>query len=604
MKVVFKILILTILVSHMPAYGLTMRADSLKAGKTENAAFYDTLKNRAYRHGITKFMYRNIVSQKARQDGFLQQYRALERNRGKVISSIKIQELDVFGPTFQDTTLRAINRLADFGNSMHTKTNKRIIEKNLLLKTGDTLDLEKAMDNERIMRSLPFIKDVRILASENTQDTSMVDLTVLTKDVFSFGLGAHFNGSESASIDMYNQNILGIGHQITAKIVGHVNKEPYIGFDGSYSVRNIAGNFVDMTIGYANTYRKEGFYFDFEKEFLRSTTRWGGGLSGYRLTRADHLVDYDEADIDFPLNYAAIDFWSGYALLLNKNEPNDMQLVFSGRFRHLKFYDRPEDNQYYANSKLFLGSISLSKRSYIRDYLVYSYGITEDIPKGFLHEWVFGFDNNQYIARWYSHLYFSSGDLIRYRPSYLFGSVGIGSFFNARKLEQGQLELHGSYISRLFPIGLQQARQFINVDYLTGIKRFPDEEIYLKDKHGIRGLYSDETTGKQRLSLNLETVVFQKKSIFDFNVAFFGFADVGFIGSEKKLIFTQDCYSGIGAGIRLRNENLVFRTLQIRFAYYPFPPSDASNVGFIFTEMSKNSFYSFQPRKPEPLKFE
>ena len=598
------ILIFMLVVSHVPVYGVSMKADSLKAREPENTAFYDTLKNRAYRHGITKFMFRNIVCQKTSQDDFLQQYLALVKNRGKIISSIKIQELDVFGPTFQDTARRSSTKLGQFANRMHTKTNQRIIEKNLLLKTGDTLDLEKTLDNERIIRSLPFIKDVRIFATEDAGDTSLVNLTVLTKDVFSFGLGAHFDGLESASIAMYNQNIWGIGHQITAKFVGHVNKEPYIGFDGSYAVRNIAGNFVDMTIGYANTYRKEGFYFDFEKEFLRPATRWGGGLSGYRMTRADHLIDYDETKTDFPLDYGAFDLWSGYALLLNKNGANDVQLVFSGRFRHLKFNDRPEDNQYYANSKLFLGSISLSKRNYIRDHLVYSYGITEDIPKGFLHEWVFGFDNNQYIARWYSHLYFSSGDLIRYRPSYLFGSIGIGSFFNARKLEQGQLELHGSYISRLFPIGAQQARQFITIDYLTGIKRFPEENVYLKDRHGIRGLYSDETTGKQRLSLNLETVVFQKKSIFDFNIAFFGFADVGFIGSEKKLIFTQDCYSGLGAGIRLRNENLVFRTLQIRFAFYPFSPSDASNTGFIFTEMSKNRFYSFQPRKPEPLRFE
>ncbi|MGV8094795.1 MAG: hypothetical protein AB2L24_23320 [Mangrovibacterium sp.] len=71
----------------------------------------------------------------------------------------------------------------------------------------------------------------------------------------------------------------------------------------------------------------------------------------------------------------------------NTNSSTDVQLVFSGRFRQMKFFERPapivDNRQYYSGSKLFMGSISLSKRDYIRDQLIYSYGITEDIPKGF-----------------------------------------------------------------------------------------------------------------------------------------------------------------------------------------------------------------------------
>ena len=608
-KITLGILFFVFLISWIPGYSITFSQDTVRTKEQDNEVFYDSLKTRAYRHGITKFMYQNIMHGNEEQEGLIPQYISLEENRGKTISSIKFQSLAVFGPTVQDTVRVPATRLGEFGNRLHTKTNQHIIEKNVLLEEGDTLDVEKVLDNERIIRSLPFIKDVRILVSKNENDSNLVDLTVLTKDVFSFGIGGHFDGIKAANLEMYNQNIWGIGHQISAKIVGNADKEPYVGFEGSYSISNIGGNFVDMTLGYANTYKREGVMFDFEKEFLRSTTRWGGGLSAYRLTRSDYLIDYDHLKTDFPLNYKAADIWSGYAFLLNKDQPeNNIQLVVSGRFRDLKFFDRPapgpDNNQYYSDSKLFLASISLSKRNYIRDYLVYSYGITEDIPKGFLHEWVFGFDNNEFINRWYSHLYFSSGNLVRYRPSYLFASVGIGSFFNARHLEQGQFELNSSYISRLFPIGIQQARQFIDLKYMIGIKRFDAEKIYLRNDHGIRGLNTEQASGKQRLSLNLETVVFQKRAVLDFNIAFFAFADMGFVGSEKKMILTQEYYSGVGAGIRLRNENLVFRTLQIRLAFYPYSPSDAGNIGFEFTEMNKNNFYNFQPRRPEPLRFE
>jgi hypothetical protein len=235
--------------------------------------------------------------------------------------------------------------------------------------------------------------------------------------------------------------------------------------------------------------------------------------------------------------------------------------------------------------------------------MVSSFGVTEDIPKGFLHEWAFGFDNNEFTDRWYSHLYFSTGSLIRYKPSYLFASVGVGGFFNSQRLEQGQIEFKSNYISRLYNVGQQRFRQFVRLRYLCGLKRFDEETLYLKDEDGIRGFYSEVATGKKRLALNLETVLFTRKTVAGFNVAFFGFGDLGIIGSEKKSVFRGDYYSGIGGGIRIKNENLVFRTIQIRLAYYPNHPVDNSGFGFIFTEMGHNDFYSFQPRKPETLRY-
>ena len=70
--------------------------------------------------------------------------------------------------------------------------------------------------------------------------------------------------------------------------------------------------------------------------------------------------------------------------------------------------------------------------------------------------------------RWYSHLYFSTGNLIMYKPSYMFMSAGIGSFFNAKRVEQGQLELNWNYISRQFRMGAQTARQFLKLRYVYG----------------------------------------------------------------------------------------------------------------------------------------
>jgi hypothetical protein len=87
-------------------------------------------------------------------------------------------------------------------------------------------------------------------------------------------------------------------------------------------------------------------------------------------------------------------------------------------------------------------------------------------------------------------------------------------------------------------------------------------------------------------------------------MALFMFTDLGIIGSNQDLIFAQQYYSGIGAGIRLHNESLVFKTFQLRLAFYPFHPADMNFVQFVLNEQSKRQFYSFEPTQPQPLRFE
>lgn len=582
--------------------------DTIASEGRNPEVFYDSLKVKAYRHGFTRFVYRNLVNGGSNSKDLNKQYELLKHFQGKTIASVELKTLNVFGPTFQDTARVTQTKMGAFANKMHTKTNPNIIRKNVLFQPGDSLDLDKVLDNERIIRMLPFIHDVRFLVSEHPDHPDWVDLTVMTKDVFSFGVGGHFSGVEAANLKMYNHNIWGIGHQISANIVGNVNEEPYVGVEGYYTINNINGDFVNLTLGYANTYRREGFLFNFEREFLRTTTRWGGGLMATRFFETDHVYLQDQLFLDTKLDYQSVDWWSGYALQIkNGQAAKNKQLVLSGRIRYSKFYDRPEPGadgrQFFANSNLFMTSLSLSKRNYIRDHHIYGYGITEDIPKGFLHELVLGFDKNEFHDRWYAHLYLSSGNFIRYKPSYLFASLGVGSFFCAEKQEQGVIEFNLNYISRFFQIGNQDARQFVYLKYQYGVNRFDQEKLFLKNDNGIRGFYSNFAIGQQRLILNLETVLFQKKEIMNFKFAFFGFADLGIVGSSDKVIFNENYYAGIGAGLRIRNESLVFNTLQLRLAFYPGRPADVSTIGFGFTEMSRNPFYSFQPRKPEPLQF-
>lgn len=575
-----------------------------------NIHFYDSLEVKASKHKFTKWLYGSMVcSTKSPDDKGTQSYEYYNGFKGKTIASISVRSLEVFGPTFDDTLRRTKIWIEKMANKLHSQSNMYVIRKNLWIKEGQTVDPDLFMDNENLMRSLPYLKDVRFIIIPRPLNPDLVDVLVLTQDVFSFGVDGSLGSVNRGKIGIYDKNILGVGHEISTTIYGHTDLTPHLGFESFYSVNNVMGKFINFSTGYANTYLREGFMLKVDRDFLRPQSVNAGELSIFRSLRYDRMNYNDQVISKNPLNYITVDSWYGRKLDLGINE-NDkrFQMTLAARVRYTHFYDRPlpdiNNQQFFSNSTFYLGSISFSHRSYIQDHLVYSYGITEDIPKGYLHELVFGYEDNEFGNRWYSHLFLSTGNIFRNKPFYLFSSLGVGSFFNHTHTEQGIVDFKIDFVSQLFNIWNVKARQFIKLNYTLGFNRFDIENLLLRNDYGIRGFSSQIGKGKQRLSLNIENVFFQKKAILNFQSAFFSFIDLGLIGPSSQSIFQQKYYAGLGIGLRIRNENLVFKTIQLRLAFYPNHPSDVSDFGFVLDGVSKNRFYSFQPRGPEPLPFQ
>lgn len=612
MKIVWIILMLLFSLS-LAGKGISMlKNDSLAIDQLnkKNEIFYDSLAIKASRHRVTKWLYGTMIS--AAKDSVnknLQSYEYYKSFQKKTIGSISIRSLKVFGPDFNDTLKTTNIWIEKSANKLHSRSNLYVIRKNLWIKEGQSLDPDLMMDNERLLRSLPYLKDVRIIIKRRLLNDNLVDVLILTQDVFSFGVTGGIGNIKKGDVGIYDKNILGVGHEIGTTIVGHTDKSPHIGFESYYAVNNIMGNFINFSSGYSNTYLHEEFFVSLERNFLRPQSVYAGGLTALRSFRTDRVYLNSNVTSSFPLNYIYLDGWYGRRLELGL-KPNDsrFQMTLSGRIRITHFYNRPlsdlNNNQYFVNSKFYLGSLSFSHRTYIRDYLVYSYGITEDIPKGYLCELVFGFDHNEFNDRWYSHVFLSTGNLFKNKPFYLYTSLGVGSFFYQSHTEQGMADLKIDFISPLFNVWNVKARQFIKLNYTIGINRFEIENLLLLNTNGIRGFGSRIGKGKQRLTLNVENVFFQKKSILNFKSALFSFLDIGIVGPSEQSIFKQNYYAGLGVGLRIRNENLVFKTIQLRLAYYPNHPSDVNSIGFILDGVSKTRFYNFQPRGPEPLRFE
>jgi len=361
-------------------------------------------------------------------------------------------------------------------------------------------------------------------------------------------------------------------------------------------------------LGYLNNYRSEGFTFVFNKTFITPSIKWGYGTNALRFFRTDRIFTDDPIEAPTPLDVSYYSAWAGRSFQIKDESPNSTQIVLAAGFNNKNFFQRPipepNNHQYFSNSTFYLTGITFSQRRFIQDQLIYSYGITEDIPEGFKNEIVYGYDANEFGDRHYAHLFLSNGNLLINRKGYLYLAGGIGGYYGKSGFEQGEINGTVNFISKQINAGRKRFRLFTRADYTYGIQRFEIENLDLRRDNHIRGFFSREAIGKQRLSLNMEYVLFLRSEFYKFNMAIFGFTDVGVIGPNKEFILTQDYYSGIGLGIRLHNENLVFKTLHLRLAFYPFHPKDMNFVGFILDEQSKREFYSFEPTAPLPFRFE
>ncbi|HYQ58234.1 MAG TPA: hypothetical protein VEP89_12915 [Draconibacterium sp.] len=581
----------------------------IKVPNPQQENFYDSLENRANRRKFTGWLYdaiitppRPYVDKKALALDYFKEY------EGKIIAEIKINALDVFGPTCDDTTLQANHWAERAANKIHTKSNLKSLRKLLLFKIGEKLDPEKMYENERIIRDLPYIKDVRIYVEHDPVYPGLVNVLVLTKDRFSFGVSGGVNGTNSGDIEIYNRNIFGVGHEVSVKFVGHVEKEPYLGVETFYNIKNIGGRFLDVRLGYLNTYRREGFVFEVNKPFLTQNIKWGYGGYSTRMYRTDKITISDPVKVEEPMDLSVNNIWGGRSFNISPRHENITELVLSGGINNWNYFENPvvapENAHFFSNHTLYMMGLTISQRRYIQDQLIYSYGITEDIPEGFKNEFIYGYDANEFGDRHYLHFFTSNGNLLLSRRGYLFTTAGVGGYLKSGHLEEGMIYGDINFISKLATAGKKRVRTFADLNYTIGIRRFDIEMLHLGTHDHIRGFDSNIAVGKQRLNLKLEHVVFMPMQFYKFNIAIFGFTDVGVIGSNRKLIFKEDYYAGLGLGIRLHNENLVFETFRLRLAFYPFHPSDMSFVGFALDEQSKQRFISFEPNGPEPVRFE
>jgi hypothetical protein len=591
MKYLFIILVLLI----NETFAQKSLSDSLDSGKSaEDSIMYAKLKQKMHKSRVGKSIYgavfRDVYNSRHDKEIKEIEINPFENYDGKVIGKIIVKKLEIFGPSVNDTTRKGSKIERFVSKNFHYNTREKVIRQSFLLfKEGNKLNPQTLKDNERLLRSNPIIHDARIFIIERPDVDWMVDVLVLIQDVWSVNFNISGDSFRNLAFGVEDINFQGRGHSFLNRATWRAD-DPYqrFGWRSIYTIPYIGSSFVSGQLKLINERDLLQYSVQVYRPFLTVETRNAGSVElGYTRLREYKklIINNIDSALTYKLSYFYSDVWYGRAFRLDPMQRNK-QLIVALRRSSFEYRNRPEvsadTNKIYWNRTNWLASIGYSNRNYQRDFLIYGFGRTEDVPVGNLFAFTLGTENTEFGNRAYAGIQLSKGKYLPANKGYLYLLANAGTYLKQKEAQQGVIGVQSFYFSPLMKIGKFQTRQFFNLGFTYGIKRDAVDYLNISGREGILGVNSEGLRGDKRLTLGFETVLFSHKSIFGFRVAHFAFINLGLVNLKDKSLIDSKIYQGYGIGFRLRNENLTINTFQVRLGYYPNIPDISSEFRYAF----------------------
>ncbi|TLX71488.1 hypothetical protein E9993_20260 [Labilibacter sediminis] len=523
-----------------------------------------------------------------------------KKYNNKPIRNINIKKVSPFAKNILDTLDFTTNKVEKGLSQIRFETKESVIRNALTFKKGEFVNTQHLYDSERILRSLSFITEALILVEPAMQDTSMVDILVITQDSYPYGVNA--SAGSNPKFGFYSKNILGYGIEMNHTIYTTPTNKNNFGIYESVTWNNIYGSYLTFDADYANYKDLHRYKLGINKRFFTPEIKYAGG---FNIT---HNYKIEDPDLDSTKNwsnnhsYLYQNYWFGRSFLINADNFFDRSnFSIMGQSILTRYYNTPDSLNklpQYKPNLFILASFAFSKRNFYKNNLIYNYGRTEDVPYGFLLSTSFGYNYNQLKTRYYLGGHFSFGKALIPNKGYFYFSGDYRSFLYNNIPEETIINLQANYISSLINIGKQRWRSFLSTNYVKGYNQTVDDYIYINEQsEGLRAYNSYQLQGTRKFVLSTENIVFSSRQTLGFKVAFFTFYDMAWIATDKN-VFKNKAFYSLGGGFRIRNDQLVINTIQIQLAYFPRIPPGGIEYNFRLSGEQVSSFKQFEPPKP------
>jgi hypothetical protein len=504
---------------------------------------------------------------------------------GKTIRSIYVLSLG-FERNIYDTTKFRNTFSAILANAVHKNTREKIIRNNLFFREGSKINPYIVADNERHLRDLVYIQDARILLAAVPGSTDLVDVTVISKDVFSIGGSLNVSGVDRVRASIKEVNVGGSGSQLSVSGFYEKGRNPPLGYGAEYIRRNMKGSFIDWTVGFLtynsafNSGRNEESYVytHFSRPLVSLFIPWIGEAE-FSINKTNNYYYLKDSlyNTDFKYGYYNLDAWVGYNIGhkklaiegVNEDMTNRVRKFVAIRGLHQRFNELPLKNQFvydyrYANISGALASLSIFKQEFYRTNFIYGFGINEDVPEGYSASIIGGWTDKENRTRSYYGL---EGQRTHFSQKGVYSAYtfGIGAYLFKNRWEDIDLLISLEHFTKLNKLsGKWLNRNFYSASFTHQLRPVLNTPLFLRSEFGLP--YYDNTTinADFRGTLKGETVFYNMTKFWGFRMAPFLFGNLSFIRPINESYSKTDMYSALGAGVRTRNENLVFGTIELR----------------------------------------
>lgn len=504
---------------------------------------------------------------------------------GKRINSITIEQQNFLSSIdSKESNLKDI--FSKIGNKLQSNSKKRAIRENIFFKEWDIFDPSIIAYNEKWLRDLSYIQDAKILAMITPYDTNQVDVIVVTKDLFSYGGELLINNKDAYAAKLNNINFLGTGNSIQINQNFENQRSPKSGWGYDVGLSNFLGTFISINAGVNqfgnnisnNVLSARKNYISVQRPILHPNSKWLGGMEYLETENENVFPGKWDTIFDQQLNYNLKhkDIWIGYQLTKQSKriKLNEYKQFIQYRYLENDFRARPIDyllqlDRNYQNLKANFLSFTLVRQSVYRTRYLYGLGRYEDLPIGQSLTWTTGYSQIEKDRSAYLGFKFEQYKLSK-KENYNHVIANIATSYINKSLQDIRFLSSLEQFSKLKYLnnGLRY-RQILNLSFTQTLKNKYNEALRINSIFGIPQLNREQIKGGTRLSANWETVLYNNRAIWGFKSAPFVFGNLTYIRAVGNPILKGDIYTAIGSGMRIRNENLIFGTIELKGFYFP-----------------------------------
>ena len=359
------------------------------------------------------------------------------------------------------------------------------------------------------------------------------------------------------------------------------------GWGADYINRNIGGSFTDINLG-ATTFApnlangdlsETSMYIKGNRPLLTPNSRWTWGFNiNYAKNKNVYASVWSDSLFTSTYNYNLkhFDIWLGYQLFKKQLSLNTDNLHYFVQLRYFEniYKTRPVNylaqiDRNYQNIQALLGSFSFFKQKIIRTQYLYGFGRNEDLPTGKSLVITTGTYQRENYQLPYMGIQL---ELYQLLPNDNFRHINIsgGSSYSDGQLQDVRFITSVEQINKLHYLkNGYKYRSIINVSFTETLKNKFNEALLISSNYGIPQLNKERINGSTRLTANWESVWYNGKSFYGFKTSPFAFVNISYLRTVGQPIIDGDIYSSIGSGMRLRNESLIFGTIELKAFYFP-----------------------------------